>query len=93
MSGALLEKSQLRYTPSGTPIVEFKLAHASTQQESGADRQVQCEFACLVLGQLASDFAAMAEGSEVVVKGFFAAKNRRWPSHLVLHVTDWKRPA
>jgi len=89
-SGRLVEQAALRYTPAGIPVIEFSLAHESMQMEAGAERQVQCEMHCICLGSKALELARLNAGCEILVKGFLAAKNRRWPAHLLLHVTDWQ---
>lgn len=89
-SGCLVERQALRYTPAGIPVVEFRLRHESEQLEAGAKRKVQCEIACLCMGKEATSMAALREGAEILVKGFFAARSQRYPAHLVLHVTQWK---
>ena len=89
-SGRLTDVDALRYTPAGIPAVEFRLVHESTQKEAGGERKVQCEFNCICLGKQASSLAALAAETEIVVKGFLAAKSQRWKSNLVLHVVDWK---
>ncbi|WP_374356990.1 primosomal replication protein N [Chitinimonas sp.] len=80
----------LRYTPAGIPVVEFKLQHESTQNEAGLERRVQCHFNCICLGKEALAIAALDEGVQLLVKGFFAARHQRYKANLVLHVARWK---
>jgi primosomal replication protein N len=89
-SGCLIERQVLRYTPAGIPVVEFSLQHESTQLEAGLERKVQCEVVCICMGKEAITLAALSEGVELLVKGFFAARHQRHKSKLVLHVTHWK---
>ena len=89
-SGCLIERQVLRHTPAGIPVVEFKLRHESEQTEAGGKRQVQCEIACLCMGKEATTMAALPEGAEITVKGFLAARGKRYLSNLVLHVAEWK---
>jgi primosomal replication protein N len=87
LGGRLVERSALRHTPAGLPVLEFSIAHASRQIEAGLPRRVECEVAAVALGQTAEFLAAAPLGSAVVASGFMAAKgahNRR----LVLHVTN-----
>ncbi|MBV1777047.1 primosomal replication protein N [Burkholderiaceae bacterium DAT-1] len=89
-SGKAGEFSDLRYTPAGIPVYEFRLFHESEQTESGFKRQVQCEFICQAIGEHAVALTKVSEGTTLIVKGFMAARSRRHPASLVLHVTDWK---
>ncbi|GLR13547.1 primosomal replication protein N [Chitinimonas viridis] len=89
--GQVLDLQPLRYTPAGIPAVEFKLMHESTQTEAGAERQIQCEMPCVCLGDKAKGLASLAEGSEILIKGFLAGRSQRYKHSLVLHITDWKR--
>jgi len=90
VSGRLVERQPLRYTPAGTPVVEFRIQHESTQEEAGGERLVQCEFICICLGKEAAVLAKVAEGCEIAIRGFLAARSQRWKNSLVLHVADWK---
>ncbi|MFC4158483.1 primosomal replication protein N [Chitinimonas lacunae] len=92
VSGRLIEVAPVRYTPAGIPAIEFKIAHESQQLEAGIERQVRCEIPCVCLGEPATAIAKYAVDEEIVVKGFFAARSRRWLSSLVLHVTRHARP-
>jgi primosomal replication protein N len=89
-SGKLIERQTVRYTPTGVAVVEFKLQHESTQSEAGGKRQVQCEIACICMGKDAMRLSAIADGTEIIVKGFLAARSQRWKNNLVLHTVDWK---
>ncbi|MDK2124668.1 primosomal replication protein N [Parachitinimonas caeni] len=89
MTGLISDLSILRYTPAGIPAVEFKLMHESTQNEAGAERQVACEVCCIALGDPAVALSTRMDGCRLKVKGFLAARNMRYRSSLVLHVTDY----
>jgi primosomal replication protein N len=87
LSGRLLERGALRYTPAGIPVIDFSLGHASEQFEAGAARKVDCEMACVALGTTAQLLAGAKPGDSVSVQGFLAARSvkSRTP---VLHVTN-----
>lgn len=87
LSGQLLERGTLRYTPAGVPVVEFRLGHMSEQMEAGASRRVECEMACVALGTPAQLLMAMQPGGAMRVTGFLAAKSlkSRQPT---LHVNE-----
>ena len=87
MSGCVLERGALRYTPAGVPVVEFRLEHASEQQEAGGTRKVECELACIALDTLANLMGDAKPGDGLRVKGFLAARSIRNRTP-VLHVTE-----
>ena len=86
LAGTLAHVEPLRHTPAGLPLLQFKLAHKSTQIEAGFKRQVECEVNCVALGELASVLAKSAAGAAVSVTGFLNRKNRM-SAQLVLHAT------
>ena len=75
MDGALLEMGALRYTPAGVPAIEFRLGHASCQEEAGEMRKVECEFSCVALGPMALLVKDVRPGDALRVGGFAAAKS------------------
>lgn len=85
MSGTLLERGSLRYTPSGVPAIEFRIEHRSLQHEAGSARRVECEIACIALGPVALLLKDSAPGIGLHLAGFLAARSlkQRTP---VLHV-------
>ena len=85
LSGSLLERGAVRYTPAGIPVIEFRLAHASEQIEAGQPRRVECEMPCLALGQMAQVMADSKPGDGLALSGFLAARSRNSRT-LVLHV-------
>jgi primosomal replication protein N len=85
ISGQLTELESLRYTPAGMERIEMKIRHASTQQEAGAPRQVQCEIIALALGQAARQAARLQAGQQVKAEGFLAQWSLR-SRQLVMHI-------
>jgi primosomal replication protein N len=85
LSGKLVERKALRYTPAGIPVSEGLLQHASAQTESGIERQVEVEIAVLALGETARWLQAAPLGGAVSVTGFLAARSRNSKTP-VLHV-------
>ena len=77
----------MRHTPGGIPILEFTLAHESTQVEAGQPRKVEVELSCMVVEAQALLLAGSLDAEAMRVSGFLAAKSlkRRTP---VLHVTQ-----
>jgi primosomal replication protein N len=81
----LFELDALRHTPAGIPVIEFRLLHESEQLEAGQMRRVECEMACVALGDSARVMSGARPGGQLRVGGFLAAKSlkRRSP---VLHI-------
>ena len=84
LRGVLAELEPLRHTPAGLPLIEFKLAHRSTQIEAGFKRQVECDVMCVAMGEVATRLARLKQGAQVLVTGFLNRKNRM-SAQLVLH--------
>jgi primosomal replication protein N len=76
----------LRYTPAGVPVIEFRIIHASEQIEAELPRQVECELACVALGQTALLLKEAIPGIALKVDGFLAARSLKHKTP-VLHVT------
>jgi primosomal replication protein N len=85
LSGRLLERGVLRYTPAGIPAIDFRLGHESEQVEAGAPRKVECEMSCVALGSIATQLAQCGSGSQIDVSGFLAARSLKNRAS-VLHV-------
>lgn len=86
LTGTLLERGTLRYTPAGIPAIEFRIAHQSEQCEAAVSRRVECEIACVALGPTALLLKEASPGSTVTVNGFLAARSLKQKTP-VLHVT------
>jgi primosomal replication protein N len=87
LAGSLQERGNLRYTPAGVPVIEFRIVHASEQIEAGQARRVECEIACVALGTIAQLLRDTAPGSSgLTVSGFLAARSLKQKTP-VLHVT------
>ena len=82
-----MELSALRYTPTGIPVVEFKLDHESEQDEAGTKRKVKAEINAVAFEAQARLIAKIKLNSDLKVKGFLSAKTKR-SKRLVLHVTN-----
>ncbi|MBK8891024.1 MAG: primosomal replication protein N [Dechloromonas sp.] len=87
MSGRLVERKGLRYTPSGVPVSEGWLQHSSAQNECGAQRLVEVELAVLAMGETARWLQAAPLGGTLRVTGFLAARSRH-SKMPVLHVNS-----
>ena len=86
LTGILIERKVLRYTPAGVPVMECLIGHQSEQIEAGMPRHVECEIPAIALGETARWLQGAAPGMAVRLTGFLAArsKNSKTPR---LHVT------
>lgn len=85
ISGVLVNKQPMRYTPAGIPLLSFALQHQSEQIEAGMRRQVLCEIVVLALGELALISEKITESSQVIAYGFLAKRSLK-STQLVLHL-------
>jgi primosomal replication protein N len=82
-----VELGVLRYTPAGVPAVEFRIAHASEQEEAGGRRKVEAELGAIAFAAQARLLAQAQLNAQIRLQGFLAAKSRR-SRRPVLHVTN-----
>lgn len=87
LTGTLQDRGHLRYTPAGIPVIEFRIAHRSEQNEASVSRRVECEIACIALGATALLLQEASPGSGVAVSGFLASRSLKQKTP-VLHVTQ-----
>lgn len=85
-SGTLTELDALRHTPAAVPIVKFRLAHDSEQNEAGMVRKVSCEIAAVAFEREARLLSSARLGSMITVTGFIERKGRS-KTQVVLHAT------
>lgn len=88
LSGVLIERETLRYTPAGIAMLDARLSHGSEVHEAGNPRQLDFELALRFAGALATRAERLVPGERIVVSGFLAPRRRQSKS-LVLHVTDF----
>jgi len=67
--------------------VEFKLGHASEQDEAGGRRSIQAEVGAIAFDTQARLLSGLKLDTNMKVQGFLAAKSKR-SKRLVLHVTN-----
>ncbi|MCX7206728.1 MAG: primosomal replication protein N [Proteobacteria bacterium] len=90
IDGTVIKRSDLRYTPAGTPVLEIVITHLSEQIEAGKHRKVECEVAMMALGDIAARLASIQIGQRLASKGFIAAKSNRYRNELVLHLEEFE---
>jgi primosomal replication protein N len=67
-------------------VLECLLDHRSTQQEAKLPRLVEFEIRALALGDIVTELARVAPGTELAVEGFLAP-SRKGSKTLMLHIT------
>jgi primosomal replication protein N len=88
LTGTLVARDALRFTPAGVPVINFRVAHRSQQMEAGAERRVELEIACVAVEDAARAIGAAMPGIHLQLVGFLAQKGRS-SRQLVLHVTEF----
>ncbi|WP_366141887.1 primosomal replication protein N [Propionivibrio sp.] len=86
MTGVLIERKALRFTPAAVPVTECVIGHQSEQLEAGSARRVECEIQAIGLGEAARWLQAATPGVLVHLTGFLAARSQN-SKQLRLHVT------
>jgi primosomal replication protein N len=89
LTGAFSRSDALRFSPSGVPILEFSIFHASTQTEGGVARKIELEMDGLAVADIAKALSGIESGTQVKLEGFLAkkgAKNRE----IVFHATHFE---
>ena len=88
LSGRLLTREALRYTPAGVPVLTFTLVHESQQIEARAPRQVSLEIDAVAIGGVALELNKVEQGGAVRVRGFMANRSKR-SRRAMLHVNEF----
>jgi primosomal replication protein N len=88
LQAKLLSCDELRRTPAGLPVLEFRVSHDSEQIESGMARKTAFELDCVIVGREAERLKA-APGTELKLTGFLATRSKM-SSRLVLHVNEFE---
>ena len=89
LDATLAERGDLRYTPAGIPAVECMLRHASTQEEAGGERKVECELAAVAFGEPARSLARVPNGTALRCRGFLARRYRTGIT-VAMHVNEFE---
>jgi primosomal replication protein N len=89
LTGTLIGREELRYTPAGMPALNFRIGHASEQVEAGRPRSVNLEIEGVALGEVAEKLSRVPLQGEYSFEGFLALRSRQ--SKLpVLHVNRFE---
>lgn len=85
LTGRLIERKELRFTPAGLPALDVRIGHASEQVEAGKPRQVGLEIEAVALGALAEALGRADMRRGYRFEGFLALRSRM-SRQLVLHL-------
>lgn len=88
LTATLVERSVVRYSPAGVPVLECLLDHRSTQLEANLPRLVEFEIRAVALGDIVTELSRIAPGTELAVDGFLAP-SRKGSKTLLLHITGF----
>ena len=88
LSGRLLSREALRYTPAGIPVLSMTLSHESQQTEARVPRQVSLEIDAIAIGDVAVKLDKVGVGEVVRVQGFLANRSKR-SRRAMLHVNEF----
>jgi primosomal replication protein N len=89
ISGLIVENGGLRRTPSGMPVLQIRLKHASEQEEAGKTRKVECEMAAQAFGDVATRLADFPNDRIVNIAGFLDRTSAR-NLQPMLHITEFE---
>ena len=85
LTGRLIERKELRFTPAGVPALDVRIGHASEQVEAGRPRQVSAEVDAVALGAVAEALGRTDMQRSYRFEGFLAQRSRM-SRQLVLHL-------
>ena len=87
LTGIAHDVLDLRFTPAGIPVLEFRLRHASVQAEAGGSRRVELDLPTIAFGALAQRLAGQVPAGEMIAQGFLAPRSLR-STQVVLHARE-----
>jgi len=86
LTGELVGRELLRYSPAGIPLLDARLAHRSEVSQAGHVRQIEFDIALIFAGPMAQRAESLRLGQAISASGFLAPR-RRQSKTVVLHVT------
>jgi primosomal replication protein N len=90
MNATLVERSALRFTPAGIPVIDLQLEHESEAMEAGVRRLLKFAFQAIAIGDTAICLAQERLGDALALHGFLAPRSRR-SMRLLVHVLEYER--
>ncbi len=76
LQACIEEIAALRYSPSGTPILDCVLTHTSEVVEAGSLRKAQARIKAVALGEIAYKLQQLGVGFKAVFSGFMTTSAR-----------------
>jgi primosomal replication protein N len=84
LTGRIVEISTMRYSPSGLPVVELKLEHESTIEDTGIPRKIHLTLRSIAMGNVAENLIKLPIDSFWTFTGFLVStKNAK---SVVFHI-------
>jgi primosomal replication protein N len=87
LSGVVLQKSILRYTPAGVALITLELNHHSQVQQAGSTRKIAFNLEATALGETAIAVDSLTLGKQYTFEGFWALAHYR-SKRISFHVCD-----
>jgi primosomal replication protein N len=87
LTGSVVEREPVRYTPAGVPIASCTLLHRAEVVEAGIARQIELTMPAVAAGETSGRLERCAMGVETLFTGFLAKKSRNART-LVFHITE-----
>jgi len=86
LSASIVERTAVRYTPAGVPVISVTLHHQSRQMEAGTERNVDVTVPAIALGDIAGKIQGMLSNQLYRFEGFIAARSLK-SQNLLFHIT------
>lgn len=88
ISGTLIGKEAVRFTPAGLEVFEGVFHHRSELVEASRRRTLEYDFVALSYAETAKKLNALPLGQECRMKGFLAPRSLK-SQRLVIHITEF----
>ncbi|MGZ5132046.1 MAG: primosomal replication protein N [Caldimonas sp.] len=88
MTAAIVERSALRFTPAGLPVLDVTLKHESEIPQPGPARKVSVEIRARAVGPVSDSLLAAELGVEHEFEGFIGAQ--RNGRGVVFHIQTFR---
>jgi primosomal replication protein N len=86
LNAEVVEKSAMRYTPAGLPVLDLSLKHESELMQNGQIRRVAFEIKARGIGDVTQSLGRLELGSSHGFAGFLGSQ--RNGRGVVFHVTE-----
>jgi len=100
LRGQLLQRGDLRTSPTGIPVLECIVWHESHQQEASASRRLSFACPAKALGEVAARLSRESPSQWLLLSGFLAPRRgacaerplalERYAPGLIFHITDYE---